>query len=210
MQQLDTFPISLGIDVIDNFQEHKQKIIEITKKNKASHNHKCNNLRHYYDEQNGNILTLLELSYIKNVIETKANDYYQDILGYKENLYISDSWINLCKKGGNQPEHYHSNCVVSGTLYVQVGNNYAPISFRNPRSSGQPLSPEIKSLKYKDTMYNMDWVSVQNLQEGSVVFWPSYLVHGYTNNQFENRVSLSFNLNIKKSDFLYSSPFTEV
>ena len=88
MQQLDTFPISLGIDNIDNFQEHKQKIVDITKRKKAVHNHKCNTLKHYYADEDGNILTLSELSYIKNVVETKANDYYQDILGYKENLYI--------------------------------------------------------------------------------------------------------------------------
>lgn len=210
MEKLDAFPISLGIDNIDNFKEHKQKIVDITKRKRAVNNPKCSTLKHYYSDEDGNILTLSELSYIKNVIETKANDYYQDILGYKENLYISDSWINVCNRGGSQPDHYHSNCVVSGTLYVQIGNNYAPIAFRNPRANGQPLSPEIKSLRYKDTMYNMDWVSVQNLQEGSVVFWPSYLVHGYTNNQFDNRISLSFNLNIKKSDFVYSSPFTEV
>jgi uncharacterized protein (TIGR02466 family) len=209
MQKLDAFPISLGIDIVDNFKEHKQKIINISKNNKEVVNHKCDSLKHYYAKDN-NVLNDSDLSYIKNVIETKANDYYQEILGYKEDLYISDSWINICKRGGNQPEHYHSNCVVSGTLYVKLGNNYAPISFRNPRSSGQPLSPEIKSLKSKDTMYNLDWVSIQNIREGSIVFWPSYLVHGYTNNQFNHRISLSFNLNIRKSDFLYSSPFTEI
>lgn len=209
MEKLDVFPISLGIDTIINFQEHKQTIIKITKKNKEVTNHKSSSLKHYYAKDN-NVLNDESLSIVKNIIETKANDYHQDILGYKEHLYISDSWINICKKGGNQPEHYHSNCVVSGTLYVQLGNNYAPISFRNPRSGGQPLSPEIKSLKNKDTMYNLDWITVQNIQEGAIIFWPSYLVHGYTNNQFDSRVSLSFNLNIVKSDFLYSSPFTEI
>lgn len=210
MQQIDAFPISLGIENIENFEEHKIKILNFIKNKKSTTNHKCSNLKHFYDENEGNILNHPIFSYVKNVIETKANDYYQDILGYKENLYITDSWINLCKKDGNQPEHYHSNCVVSGTLYVQLGKNYAPISFRNPRSSGQPLSPEIKCLKSKDTAYNVDWVTFQNIQEGSVIFWPSYMVHGYTNNQYNERVSLSFNLNIKKSDFLYFSPFTEV
>jgi uncharacterized protein (TIGR02466 family) len=209
MEKLDAFPISLGIDNIINFQEHKQTILKTTKKNKKVANDKSSSLKHYYAKDN-NVLNDPNLSVIKNIIETKANDYYQEVLGYKENLYISDSWINICNKGGYQPEHYHSNCVVSGTLYVQLGNNYAPISFRNPRSAGQPLSPEIKSLKYKDTMYNLDWVAVQNIQEGAIIFWPSYLVHGYNNNQFDGRVSLSFNLNIKKSDFLYSSPFTEI
>lgn len=210
MQELHLFPISIGVDFIDNFDPHKQKIIKSLKNKKYISNNKSKELRHFHTSENQLIIDDLEFSEIKNILEIKANEYYNNILGFKESLYISDSWINLCKKGGSQPDHYHSNCVVSGTLYVQIGKNYAPITFRNPRTNSQPLVSEIKSLRGTDTMYNMDWISVQNLKEGSLIFWPSYLVHGYSDNQFENRISISFNLNIKQSEFLYSSPFTEI
>lgn len=209
MQELTIFPISIGIDTIPDFFDHKKKILQSIKTKNFIQNNKSKELRHYHTTEKQLILDDSELSYLKNFLETKANDYYQDILGFKESLYISDSWINICKKGGYQPDHYHSNCVVSGTLYVQIGEGYSPITFRNPRTNNQPLTNEIKSLKSKDTIHNMDWVSLKNLQDGCVVFWPSYLVHGYEKNNFENRISISFNLNIRKSDFLYASPFSE-
>jgi uncharacterized protein (TIGR02466 family) len=210
MQELHLFPISIGVDHIDNFDQEKQKIIGSLKNKKYIINNKSKQLRHFHADSEQLILDDLEFLEVKNILEAKANQYYQNILGFRETLYISDSWINLCKKGGSQPDHYHSNCVVSGTLYVQIGKNYSPITFRNPRTNSQPMVNEIKSLRNIDTMYNMDWISLQNLRDGSLVFWPSYLVHGYDNNQFEDRISISFNLNIKQSDFLYSSPFTEI
>lgn len=210
MQELTFFPISIGIENVPEFGIHKKKILEFIKKKNFVFNNKSRDLTHSHTTKNQLILDDPDLSYLKNFLETKSNDYYQDILGFKESLYLSDSWINICSKGGYQVDHYHSNCVVSGTLYVQIGNGYSPITFKNPRTNNQPLTNEIKSLRSKDTTYNMDWVSVQNLQEGSVVFWPSYLVHGYEKNNFENRISISFNLNIRRSDFLYASPFSEI
>lgn len=203
MQEINVFPISIGIDLIENFENYKDNLLKITKKSNFNLNNNSKKLKHYH-----NIDINLQL---KNILEEKANNYYKNILGYKEDLYISDSWLNVCEKNGFQTDHYHSNCVVSATLYVKLGDKYSSLVFKNPRTNSQPLRNEIKCERGDiDTQYNMDWITFNNIKEGCIVFWPSYLVHGYSDNQFENRTTLSFNLNIKKSNFIYSHPFSEV
>lgn len=55
------------------------------------------------------------------------------------------------------------------------------------------LSPFIELNIKKNTKYNSGG-AVINHTEGDVLFWKSYLVHGYTDNMADNRISISFNI----------------
>jgi len=204
MQDINIFPTTLGVDFI-NLEKHLPIIHNWINKNKFSVNDKSNNLKHYQDNP---ILEFSKLKLLKQDIEQKANIFYNELLGFKEELYISDSWLNVCQKGGFQPDHYHTNCVVSGTLYIEINELSPRLKFKNPRLLSYPFTPEIKCEMGLQTPYNSLWNSIGNLTNGSIIYWPSYLVHGYDENLSDkNRISISFNLNIKTSKFRYKNPF---
>ena len=204
MQELNIFPTTLGVDFI-SLDQYINNINIWIDKNKSSSNDKSKFLKHY---QEFPILDNLKFKSLKNDIENKANIYYKNFLGFREELYVSDSWLNVCEKGGYQPDHYHTNCVVSGTLYISINEKSPSIKFKNPRLLSYPTTPEIKCEEGTQTPYNSLWITVHNLKNGSILYWPSYLVHGYEESQSEDkRISLSFNLNIKTSKFKYKNPF---
>ena len=203
MENISAFPLlSLGADIIDDFKKYKKTIIDYTKNNKPTDNEDSSKLKHYHGED---LSVLNDISFrdLKDILLEKSTYYYKDVMGYKEDLYISDSWINVCEKGGYQSDHYHANCVVSGTLFVNLGKDFSPLVFKNPRTTNYPLCSHIRSQSDKETLYNLDYMSVKNFEEGHILLWPSYIVHGYKDNKFDQRTSLSFNLNIKSSGYLY-------
>jgi uncharacterized protein (TIGR02466 family) len=212
MKEFALFPIMLGVDYIDT-TDYLKTINEYITKNNPTKNDRSPQLRHYQrrDPRDAEILDHTRLKNLKHTIVSQANAYYHDILGFKEELYLSDSWLNVCEPGGFQPDHYHTNAVVSGTYYVVINDQHPKLEFRNPRLTNAPVSPEIRCDADHITAYNSGFMSVGNLINGSVLYWPSYLVHGYSqNNSDTNRISISFNLNIRSSNFLYHSPFTLV
>lgn len=212
MQDLSLFPIVLGVDYID-LAPYIKIITDYSQRQPSIANDKSQQLKHYQrrSSRDAEILDHAKLLGLKSTLVSQANDYYQNLLGFSEELYISDSWLNICQPGGHQPDHYHTNAVVSGTLYVVFADTHPKLEFRNPRLINSPQSPEIRRDPSRTTAYNSGFMSVGNLTNGSVLYWPSYLVHGYNTNSTDlDRISISFNLNIRSSNFLYHSPFTLV
>ena len=212
MLDLNLFPTVIAVDYID-LADSVKTIFKYAERNPSRSNDKSQQLRHYQrsTQADAQILDNQQLRSLKSQIESQANKYYHDILGFHGDLYITDSWLNICEPGGYQPDHYHANSVVSGTVYVVITEAHPKLEFRNPRLMSVPQCGEIKTEVAQITAYNSGFMSVGNIQNGSVIYWPSYLVHGYGANTADlDRVSISFNLNTKSSRFLYHNPFTLV
>jgi uncharacterized protein (TIGR02466 family) len=165
------------------------------------------NLNHYFlFEKKPNLYrSKLEYNLIDNInffdfktwIEQKSVCFFQEIMGYDiddNQVLITECWLNKCDSGGKQFYHSHSNSFISGTYYVNYEKKlHAPITFRSTCNYNKSEKPYL-SLKIKNkTKYNSEYCYF-DYDEGDLLLWESNMIHGYDQNESDNRVSISFNV----------------
>jgi uncharacterized protein (TIGR02466 family) len=113
----------------------------------------------------------------------------------KYNLYFDNIWININKKGDCNVPHIHANSFISGVYYVDSNIDSGNIVFENPCQSFDYFINNIE-LK-KGNGYNLKGV-FYHPENNKLILFPSYLIHYVQpNKSLNDRISLSFNLNIK-------------
>jgi uncharacterized protein (TIGR02466 family) len=165
------------------------------------------NLANYHNKEN--IFELYpHLKSLEDNILKSANFVYQEILNHDSDLRITNAWINECGIGGEQGFHNHCNSVLSGTVYLKT-NNYTNIQFLNKHLTSDIVNQIVDNPnQQKENKYGYYYhreIATFNVGEGDCLIWPSYLKHGYTNNQTPGRLSLSFNLVPTNLNCLYKS-----
>jgi uncharacterized protein (TIGR02466 family) len=115
-------------------------------------------------------------------IEKLVKEYSEDS-GYSGS-YIVNSWINIQKEGSILIEHAHPQSCISGALYLKVDDKSSNLYFKTP-------NPFI----YYSMMTEQHRTEVVVPKNGSLIMFPSWLVHGSNNteNMSEERIVLSFN-----------------
>jgi hypothetical protein len=89
-------------------------------------------------------------------------------------MVLSGSWGNLCDVGGIQKRHYHANCLLSGTVYLNTDRN-SKIRFTRPRTYFSNTSELHDQPEFSQNAYGLDYhfqdieLSVSN---GDCLFWP--------------------------------------
>lgn len=110
-------------------------------------------------------------------------DDFKNFFNFK-NKKINSCWIENSKKNMHHEIHNHSNLGYSAVCYIDYDKNlHTPIVFVSPFANFFDGS----LLKY----------SPNNVSEGSLIFFPSSLMH-YTNSNYSDQIRrvLSFNINI--------------
>jgi len=125
--------------------------------------------------------------------ETLENRLLEVINDYTEKVGLSpvtltNSWINIQKKGSTLLPHRHPGHTISGTLYLKVDSESSPIIFSTPN----PFTSFYTSSKVKDTLFNYENVRITP-KNGVLVLFPSWLLHSGGTNNSEERIALSFN-----------------
>jgi uncharacterized protein (TIGR02466 family) len=107
---------------------------------------------------------------------------------------IINSWFIRYNKGGMVTPHDHPGCSLSCVYYVQIGDDTAL-----DNGSTYFLRPFVRGTSHTDfagTRYNKG-VQVFKAEEGKLLIWPSFLVHG--SNPYlghKNRIIISANANV--------------
>ena len=134
-----------------------------------------------------------ELKDIKSFCEHVLKQYLEEIEGADTDiatLRITQSWLNKTKPQERHDKHYHTNSYLSGVLYIScLPNDY--IKFRN-RSHGSYNNTEFPIKKA--TFWNVRNLT-QDVIEGDLILFPSWVPHYVDLNKTKNRerISLSFN-----------------
>ena len=114
-------------------------------------------------------------------------DYLRNIYCTENNLKITQSWVNLSRKGDAHRIHHHPNSVISGVFYVSSEEYSPPIQFYRPDIL--PYQFDFNSLNE----YTSDRFS-HHPQMGVLLLFPSHVLHFVEqNNEETDRVSISFN-----------------
>jgi uncharacterized protein (TIGR02466 family) len=167
-------------------------------------------LVHYHNETN--VFKLYdELKDLGNEILDAANFVYQDVMNHTSKLFFTNAWFNECSVGSSQFMHTHGNSVLSGTLYIRTDEN-TNIQFQTPFGASE-VSNTLEDTPDTDRRNKFGYVyhfhhCNFNVRDGVCLFWPSYMKHGYHNNQTPNRLSLSFNLMPESFNSMYNPYFS--
>lgn len=167
-------------------------------------------LVHYHNNENV-FVVYDELAELGDRIIDAANFVYQDVMNYDGRLTITNAWFNECSVGSSQFMHTHCNSVLSGTLYLRTDEN-TNIQFQSPLGMSEianTLSDYPNMNKENKYGYNFHFQHCTfNVGNGVCLFWPSYMKHGYQNNQTPNRLSLSFNMMPESFNCMYNPYFS--
>ena len=133
------------------------------------------------------ILNRPELTKIRSWIDTKIEVFKKSILGYKNDLIITQSWVNKNKKNEQHHIHSHPNSIVSGVWYPYIHEKLPPIEFYDTHER------EVQPIKETLNIFNSgSYMLPMNM--GELIMFPSNLRHSVPPNIFdEERISLSFN-----------------
>ena len=156
-------------------------------------------LSHYFDRGGIGALDLQEPVFcaLRAWILECSLDFVQTVLGLRcDALIVASSWLNRCGVGGAQVAHSHENSLVSGTYYLNFRAGHAPIQFWRPAAATVANVPYLSLAS--DPAQPQNAFTTPQIQiapsAGSLLLWPSHLLHGHSGNATPDRLTLSFNL----------------
>ena len=195
IETFDIFPNAIGRITYDKSEPTKKTILDLMEGTEMEPNAKDPSLYHFDNETNKSFLHKECFLEFREWMEKTCTDFVKNTLGYNisGNMIITDSWLNLCDKGGGQYPHFHGNAYISGTYYVNFKQGHSPLCFRHPENSTHSHFPTItlQCDKSNPNKYNSDVFIFP--EEGELVLWQSNLTHGYSDNQLDGRISISMN-----------------
>ena len=176
--------------------EIKESLLDLLSSNEARPNTQDPNLRHWFDSSVKGVLDLEDslLQALKSWVLHCAVDFVQEIEGCRCNeMQVISSWCNCADKGASQAPHRHENSWISGTYYIAHEEGHAPIQFWKSAALTQPNSAFFSLARKTPTVFNTDVIQISP-SSGTLLLWPSHLLHGYSKNLKDGRLSLSMNL----------------
>jgi uncharacterized protein (TIGR02466 family) len=165
--------------------------LECRRENKGGDN--TNKIHYNRQSQNTFVLDEPELANVREWIKSKIYKFGREIMLSKDELVITQSWINKSGKGESHHEHVHPNSMISGVWYPVINEQLPPIQFRSRAQRDISLSND----KYNN--FNSATFLLP-MKMGELIIFPSNLTHSVPANQSDTeRISLSFNTWVKGS-----------
>ena len=108
---------------------------------------------------------------------------------------ISGMWAVVNGPGSSNKLHTHPFNYLSGVFYLQVHKDSGPLVFWDPRPQSEVLLPPKKPEESIHVSNRVSWAPKPN----DLILFPSWLSHEVEkNNSTEERIVLSFNLELKR------------
>jgi uncharacterized protein (TIGR02466 family) len=108
---------------------------------------------------------------------------------------ISGMWAVVNGPGSSNKLHTHPFNYISGVFYLQVPPDSGPLVFWDPRPQNEVLLPPKKPEESIHISNRVSWAPKPN----DLILFPSWLSHEVEkNNSTQERIVLSFNLELKR------------
>lgn len=139
---------------------------------------------------NSNIFTEYNIPGFKKQVEMNIMAYIGLLdRDYTDKFFIENSWIALNEPGDYTHNHHHDSADISGVYYFKTNGNDGELTFENPNRISSV------SLLYKSWQERFHFKPAV----GNLLLFPGWLVHNVlTNESDEERISVSFNVVIKR------------
>lgn len=148
------------------------------------------------DEQ---ILRMSEFHYLKSSIDLHMENFYYNILQYKNNTYpdMATSWLVQSLPNQQSESHFHANSIFCGVFYIKVPKNSGNLIFSTNHNDDRNLTSYLDPQVEIQNQYNKRIYSLE-AKENMLVIFPSTIRHSVEKNASqEERISIAFNYFIK-------------
>jgi uncharacterized protein (TIGR02466 family) len=136
----------------------------------------------------GNLAEKSEWEPVSDFVKTISKAMIGEL--YQGKMVITNMWATIYPKGAYVPEHIHNNSLYSGVYYVKAKPSCGNLVFKDPAYISKTMSSQIGT-----GFPNIPIVHTQEVEEGLMVLFPSWLPHSSQPNESdEDRIILSFNL----------------
>lgn len=143
-----------------------------------------------------NVLHRPEFKPVHDVVQREVDVYAHGVCGVARNVefYVTNSWINVHKRGQSAGHHIHGNSLISGVLYLQVNDASGDLVFHRDIYSLIPFPPALD--------FDVDQFNIYNCKSWSyrpkvndICLFPSSVMHSADPNESdEERWCLAFNV----------------
>ena len=126
---------------------------------------------------------------LKQILVDEVHMYKDRLLGcFSTDFAVTTSWLTKTGHGGSCQWHRHSNSWISGCLYLDGGDGWAPFQLQSPTPDyGILVNPDF------DNMYNGKVMNYKPAP-GLLILFPSHMLHRIGPHKgAEDRYSLAFN-----------------
>jgi len=134
------------------------------------------------------ILEENRFKFLKDKLMKEFYLYASDVMKYTNEFEITTSWFTRATRGQSSNFHNHSNCMMSGVLYLQTSENSGNIVFESFGNERFALHSE------EYNVFNSPRWSLKP-EDGLLIIFPSEVHHKIAENKSDTtRYSLAFNL----------------
>ncbi len=159
------------------------------------------------DYRNDNLLVADHpaVVWLHDCVNRTIADYFRQLgINYQVDWTVH-GWSNINRLGDYHDPHNHPHCYLSGTYYVQVPTDRAPLRSRKDVRPGcitfyDPRGPAVNMGAIRGDPYVNPEHTVKP-KPGDIFLWPAFLTHFVHPNLSETpRISISFNVMLKWKD----------
>lgn len=145
------------------------------------------------------------VEWLRDCINRAVAEYFRQLKMAYSIGWTVHGWANVNRLGDYHDPHNHPHCYLSGTYYVQVPTDRAPLRTRSDVRPGcitfyDPRGPAVNMGAIRGDPYIEPEHTVEP-RPGQILLWPAFLTHFVHPNLSETpRISISFNVMLKWSD----------
>jgi len=158
-------------------------------------------VHHFLSSLDKNVLDRPEFSGIHGIVMSEINSYVREIFFVNDRIqfYVTNSWVNRYNRGDFAGPHIHHNSLISGVLYLQVGETSGDLVFHRDVLSPIPFPPALDLDMDSYNIFNCkSWSYTPKTNE--ICLFPSIVSHSVEpNDSDEARWSLGFNVFVRGS-----------
>lgn len=140
-----------------------------------------------------------EFQDVHEIVLKEIYAYAREILGVSKTIefYVTNSWINIHKRGQAAGAHVHHNSLISGVLYLKVNDMSGDLVFHRNEPSLVPFPPALDLDMESFNIYNCkSWGYKPRTND--ICLFPSVLSHSTdANRSDEDRWCLAFNVFVR-------------
>lgn len=145
------------------------------------------------------VLDRPEFSRVREIIMKEVDLYARQLLCVSDKIefYVTDSWINLHRRGQSAGAHVHHNSLISGVLYLHVTDATGDLVFHRNVLSLVPFPPALDLDMSSFNIYNCkSWSYTPKTND--ICLFPSVVMHSADANESdEERACLAFNVFVR-------------
>ena len=145
------------------------------------------------------VLDRPEFSGVRGIVEREIDVYAREIMAVNSRIefYITNSWVNVHRRGQAAGAHVHNNSLLSGVLYLEVSETSGDLVFHRDVLSLLPFPPALDLDMDRFNIYNCKSWGYRP-KNNDVVIFPSTVNHSADPNQSDaERVCLAFNVFVR-------------